>query len=84
MTHYSSGLPYLEDIVVEITREAQCMSCEIEEEVEGTHYRDSETFVWECPKCLYRNETDLPVYSEPDPNETYDRWRDERNGLTFP
>lgn len=84
MAHYSNGFPYLEDIGVEITREAQCGSCEIEEEVEGTHYQDSETFVWECPKCLYRNEINLPVSNEPDPDKAYDYWREERHGLIFP
>ena len=78
MAHYSNGLPYLEDTGVDATYEVQCGGCEIVEEVDGTHYLDSETFVWECPECSCRNEIRKPAPDDPDPDEAHERLREER------
>lgn len=64
---------YLEDIGVDDIREVQCVNCGHEEEAEGTHYRDSETFRWQC-RCGYLNEIAAPVAEYPDPDD----WHDER------
>lgn len=76
-------MPYLEDIGLEEERHLECPNCAHEGDVSGTHYLDSETYRWQCEKCSYTNEISAPA-EEPDPDEAYDRWRDERNGLTFP
>ena len=81
MAHYSNGLPYLEDASIDRIYEAQCENCAIEEEVEGTHYLDSESFIWQCPKCQFRNMIDLPYINEPDPDEAHDRLQEERRGF---
>lgn len=78
MSYYSSGLPYLEDIGHEEERTAQCMNCEVEEEVAGTHYLDSETFRWQCERCGYLNDTPAPAEDYPDPDYLYDQMREEQ------
>lgn len=63
---YSSGAPYLEDIGVDDIRDTECGRCGVQRLVEGTHYRDSETFTWECSKCGHYNTAEAPL-TEIDP-----------------
>lgn len=70
-------MSYLEDIGHEEERHLECSNCSHEGDVNGTHYLDSETFRWQCERCGYTNEIASPA-EEPDPDEAYDRDREDR------
>lgn len=70
-------MSYLEDTGKEETRLVLCDECIVEDEQEGTHYLDSETFRWECSHCMAFNE--VPMAAEgPDPDEAHDREVEDR------
>ena len=61
---------YLEDTGITAIRDVQCALCGYEEEAEGTHYLDSETFRWEC-RCGNLNEEPAP-YDPIDPDQVHE------------
>lgn len=82
MSNYPPGSMYGSGIYGDVVSlELECTDCDFEGTVDVVTDDWGHVGTWSCPDCKHDQEVDLRDYYGPDPDDAYDRMRDERSGI---
>ena len=81
-SHYPAGSMrgsgiYSADFTMDVSCQDECKWFGVGD----VQVNDWGTGTWVCPECLTEHEIEIEIEDGPDPDEAYDRMRDERDGF---